>query len=92
MKCASPVLSIFRGAMGCVFEAMIHSEPEVLAGKRVAYTLQRSRAKRVRQDLIDSKLGNIPLGKCCVERGSVVRCVPTDPRACEFCWGCYEHG
>jgi hypothetical protein len=50
--------------MGCVFEAMINkSEPEVLAGKRVAYTLQRNRAKRAREDLIDSKLGNIPLAK-----------------------------
>jgi hypothetical protein len=53
--------------MGCVFEAMIHnSEPVVLAGKRVAYTLQRSRAKRARErreDLFDSKLGNIPLAK-----------------------------
>ena len=50
--------------MGCVFEAMIHnSEPVVLAGKRVAYTLQRNRAKRVLEDLIDSKLGNFPLAK-----------------------------
>jgi len=64
MKWASPVLSIFRGAMGCVFEAMINkSEPELRAGERVGYTFRRGGAKRARQGLIDSKLGNFPLAK-----------------------------